>query len=129
MCVKLQAVLRSHASLACQVRNQDAYILLRGIQPEAREISWNWLKVRSLLTMSTLLSMCVDVLLMRKSRYFWVLSGTSDSCRYSKQIGISNHEMFPFLPTSLRFLHYKEDPGFFCFCLQDLKSSGIFANS
>ncbi|XP_020184411.1 aminopeptidase M1-C isoform X2 [Aegilops tauschii subsp. strangulata] len=27
-----------------EVRNQDAYILLRGIQPEAREISWNWLK-------------------------------------------------------------------------------------
>uniref|UniRef100_A0A8R7QE01 Aminopeptidase n=1 Tax=Triticum urartu TaxID=4572 RepID=A0A8R7QE01_TRIUA len=112
-----------------EVRNQDASMLLRGIQPEAREISWNWLKVRSLLTMRTLLSLCVDMLLMRKSRYFWVLSGTSDSCRYSKQIGISNHEMFPFLPTSLRFLHYKEDPGFFCFCLQDLKSSGIFANS
>ncbi|VAI31888.1 unnamed protein product [Triticum turgidum subsp. durum] len=27
-----------------EVRNQDAYILLRGIQPETREISWNWLK-------------------------------------------------------------------------------------
>ncbi|KAM3257110.1 hypothetical protein ACQJBY_049440 [Aegilops geniculata] len=27
-----------------EVRNQDAYILLRGIQPEACEISWNWLK-------------------------------------------------------------------------------------
>ncbi|XP_037441022.1 aminopeptidase M1-C-like isoform X1 [Triticum dicoccoides] len=27
-----------------EVRNQDAYVLLRGIQSEAREISWNWLK-------------------------------------------------------------------------------------
>ncbi|XP_048529969.1 aminopeptidase M1-C-like isoform X1 [Triticum urartu] len=27
-----------------EVRNQDASMLLRGIQPEAREISWNWLK-------------------------------------------------------------------------------------
>ncbi|XP_003578027.2 aminopeptidase M1-C isoform X1 [Brachypodium distachyon] len=27
-----------------EVRNQDAYILLRGVQIEAREIAWNWLK-------------------------------------------------------------------------------------
>ncbi|KAI4990858.1 hypothetical protein ZWY2020_039229 [Hordeum vulgare] len=27
-----------------EVRNQDAYIVLKGILPEAREISWNWLK-------------------------------------------------------------------------------------
>jgi hypothetical protein len=32
-------------SLVCQVRNQDAYIAISGVQIEAREIAWNWLKV------------------------------------------------------------------------------------
>lgn len=38
----------SFASIACQVRKQDAYYVLQGLGVETRDTAWVWLKVKYL---------------------------------------------------------------------------------
>jgi len=41
------------ASTACQVRSQDAYYVLQGLDVEMRETAWLWLKVKSFFLVDT----------------------------------------------------------------------------